>query len=97
MKNYGFIRDTSFKDLDGGYELDTGSVSTEHVSLNLSLLRYTTRSAGDRSDSVRGVLSKSDTKNAVKLMGSIIASGAHGHIFRSILMFDIWAGAFLLR
>lgn len=51
---------------------------------------YSTRTERDQSDSAHSVLSKTNVENAVKLMSNVLASGVHGHLFCSELMFYHW-------
>lgn len=88
-KNY-FIRDISFNSIDKEYELETGSVSTDNMSLVLLDPSINTRTAWEKSNSAHDVFSKSNMENAITLMGSFMASGAHEHIFCSDLMLYSW-------
>lgn len=85
MMKYFFIRDTSFSDDEDEYELDTGSNPTENVDLALADLPYSTRSAWGQSNSAHDVFSKRDVENVVRLVGSVVAPGAHAQVLCSDL------------
>lgn len=77
---YCFIRNTFFKNLGDAYELETGSDCTEDVNLVLSDPPHNTRRTQSQSSFAHGLVSKSGMEDAVTLLGSVVASGARGHI-----------------
>lgn len=61
--------------------------SLKKCSLVLADRPYKTRSVGGQSSSADEVVPKTNVKNVVRPMGSVIASRGHGHIFCSGFMF----------
>lgn len=90
VKKHCFIRDTFFSDLENEYEFEPGFVLKEKLNLDLASPPYNTRRARAQSGSAHGVFLKKDTETAVRLMGSVMAFRAHGHIVCSDLMFFHW-------
>lgn len=86
-KKYCFIQDISFNDLDDQSELETGSICREKVSQVLADSSYSTRSTRCQTNSAQNVFLKRDRGDAVKLMGTEMAPGAHGHVFCLSLVF----------
>lgn len=97
MKKYRFVLDTLLTNLGNGYELEAGSVLTEKSSLALIDQPYKTRSAQGQWSSARDVFPKRDMEDPAKVVDSIMAPGAHGHIFCSDLEFFTEARAFVRR
>lgn len=86
MKKNCFVLHTSVTDLEDESEFETGSVLTAKVSLVLTDPPYNNRNARDQSDCAHEVLSKKDVEYEMRLMGNVMARGAHGHISCADLM-----------
>lgn len=87
MNWYCFIEETSLKDLELEYELEPRFVLTGKVSLVQADLPYSTCCARGQSSSAQDLFSKRDVESTVRVIGTVIASGAYGSIFCSDLMF----------
>lgn len=87
MEKYCFVRDTLFNDLEDKYELDTRSVLTEEANLVLAHPRYSICSARGQPNSAHDVFLNKKMADAVRLVGSMKAPAAHGHVFRPDLVF----------
>lgn len=86
-KIYRLIQDTLFKDLKNEKELETGSAFTVKVSFVLVDFRNKIRSAPAQWTTAHEFFSKRGMEGAVRVVCSVMALGAHGHIFRSSLVF----------
>lgn len=80
MKKYRFVLNTLFSDFEVQYKLENSFILTKEAYLVLASPRYTARSALGQSCSAHDVFSKSDMEDAVRLMSSVIAPVARGHI-----------------
>lgn len=69
------------KDVGDEYGLEEGSVLIEEVNLVPAVPSSHICSATGQSHSAHDVLSKRGMEDAVRLVGSAMAPGAHGHIF----------------
>lgn len=87
MNKDRFFQDISFSDLKDEYKLKTGSVFSEKVNLLLANPPRITRSARGPSNSAHEMFSKKIMKESVRVSGSLVATGAHGHIFCSNVVF----------
>lgn len=95
MMKYCFIRDSSFNDLNDKYEFETGLVLAEKGHLVLTDSPHSTRIVQSQSDSAHDVFSQSNTENAVRLIGNLMASGTDGRILFWTACFIIGTGAFV--
>lgn len=86
IRNCRFIRETSVNDFEDEYAFKSGSLLTVKVSLVLSDPPYSTRRGRGQSSCAHDVFSKKEMKDAVRLLGSVMAPGAQGHVFCSDLM-----------
>lgn len=85
MTKFCLIQDTFFDDLEDKYQLLTGSVLTENMSLVPAYLLCSTRSARIQPSSAHDVFLKRNIENVLKIMGDVMAPGAQGHIVCSDL------------
>lgn len=90
MKEYCLVWDALFSYLDDKYELGTGSFLSKKVNLVLADQPYTTRSVRIQLSSAHDVFSKRNKGDVVRLMGSVRASGTHGHLFCLHVHFYYW-------
>lgn len=77
MKKYCFVLSTSCVDLKGKHEVKASSVLTAKVVLALADSLYSTRSARGQSSSAGDVFPKSNTGDAMRLIGNVSALGVH--------------------
>lgn len=89
MKKYCFVRHNSLNDIEDECERDVVSSFTGQVSQVLAGSPYSTLSAHDRSYSAHSVFAESGVENAMRVRGSLSASGLHEHIVCSDLFFII--------
>lgn len=78
MKKYCLIRDISLKDLEDQHDRETGSVLISKVELVRADLFYPSRTARGQGGAAHDVFSKTEMEDEVRLMGSVVAPGAHG-------------------
>lgn len=83
MKQYCFLRDASFDNLEDEYELDTACSLTEKMNLVPVDLPCNTRSARSQSNCTHDVFSRRNMKNSLMVIEIVLAPGMHGHIFCS--------------
>lgn len=88
VKNYCFIRDTLFNDLQEECELDVGFLLTENMNLSLVCPSYKARSARGQSGCAHKGLLKKDLETAARLRGSFMAFEAHERTLCSDLDFS---------
>lgn len=81
LSKYCFIRCTPFKDLKDEYKLEIASVLTGNMNLVLADLLDTRRKARDQSGFAHDVFSKRNMANGVRVVTSVMAPGAPGHVF----------------
>lgn len=80
LRKYRFILDALFNDLERKFGLEADSVFTEKVSLVLAIPLKNTCSGQAQSSSAHIVLSRTDMEELVRLLGSGMAPGLHGHM-----------------
>lgn len=85
MKEYCFVWDTASDELEDLYELEKSYALSGEVSIVLFNLQYSSRRARAQASCAHDVVLRSDIENAISFMSSLMAFGAHSHIFASTL------------
>lgn len=80
MKKQCFLQDTSFKDFENEYGLETGPVFTEKVNLVRVHPTNNIRSLQTQWSSAHSGFSNRDMEGAMRLLGRVMAPGAHRRI-----------------
>lgn len=86
MKKHCFIWDTLVSDLEDQYDLETCSVLSAKLSLDLASPPYSILNARAEFYAAQYVLSRESMKAAMSLIGHVMAFRAHAHLFCADLM-----------
>lgn len=79
MREYCVVKDTSFNELENLHDLETGSALHQNTTLVLADTRDSTCSAQGQMNYAHDAICREEIEDAVRLMGSVMAFGAHGH------------------
>lgn len=87
IREYCFIKETSFSELEDLHELEKSSSQHQSVNLVLTDPGSSTCSARGHASSAHNVSWEEDINDAVWLTSFVMAAGAHDKFFCSSLMF----------
>lgn len=86
VREFRFLKDTSFNELEVPSRLATESALPQEVNMVVAARPQNIRSAQNQVSLANDVLSKADINGALEFMSSVMALGAHGRIFCSHLV-----------